>query len=99
MQTHSELRIEPAADLLEATRHWLQPVRTALGPGFLSAYMTGSVLTQGFDPRRSRINVLVIARSLETAVLEQLAGAIPVTKKAPHFEPLFMVRTQIEKSL
>ncbi|MEO5618046.1 MAG: hypothetical protein ABIS67_09760 [Candidatus Eisenbacteria bacterium] len=99
MHTHSELRIEPPAAIVDATRTWLTPVREGIGPDFLSAYLTGSVLTQGFDPRTSRINVLVISRVLDTAVLERLSRAIPVTRKAPHFEPLFMARVQIEKSL
>lgn len=99
MQTTAERRIEPPAEILAATREWLQPVRAALGSDFLAAYLTGSVLTQGFDPRHSRINVLVISRSLETAVLERLAAAIPVTKKPPHFEPLFMTKQQIAKSV
>src|SRR5207344_1821907 len=48
--TQTELRIEPPAEILAAAREWLQPVREALGAEFLSAYLTGSVLTQGFDP-------------------------------------------------
>lgn len=99
MQTHSELRIEPPATILEATRQWLAPVREGLGSEFLASYLTGSVLTQGFDSRTSRVNVLVISRALDTAVLERLSRVIPVTRKAPHFEPLFMARRQIEKSL
>ena len=99
MPTFSELRIEPAAEVLVAARQWLQPVRAGLGPEFLGAYLTGSVLTQGFDPKHSGVNVLVLARSLDTAVLERLAGSIPESKKSPRFEPLFMTQAQIEKSL
>lgn len=99
MQTHSQMRIEPPAEILDATRQWLTPVRAGIGADFLAAYLTGSVLTQGFDPRKSKVNVLVVARSLGTAVLEHIAGALPETKKAPHFEPLFMAAPQIEKSL
>jgi len=99
MLTRSELRIEPSAELLSATRNWLAPVRQALGGDFLAAYLTGSVLTQGFDTRHSKINVLVISRTLGAEMLERLAKAIPVTKKAPHFEPLFMTHGQIENSL
>jgi len=99
MPTSSELRIEPAAGIIEAARQWLQPVRAVLGPEFLSAYLTGSVLTQGFDPKHSGVNVLVIARSLDTAVLERLAAALPDAKKSPRIDPLFMTRTQIEGSL
>ena len=99
MHTHSELRIEPPAEILDATRKWLQPVRAGLGPEFLSAYMTGSVLTQGFDPRKSKVNVLVITRALDADVLERLAPTLPVTRKPPHFEPLFMAKRQVEKSL
>ncbi len=96
---HSEQRIEPAAPILDATRQWLAPVREGLGSEFLAGYLTGSVLTQGFDPRRSKINVLVVSRTLDAGVLERLAAVIPVTRKAPHFEPLFMAKRQIEKSL
>ena len=99
MSTSSALRIEPAAEILTAAREWLQPVRSGLGGEFLGAYLTGSVLTQGFDPKHSGVNVLVIARSLDTAVLERLAAVIPAPKKGPRFEPLFMTRSQIEKSL
>ncbi len=99
MLTHGELRIEPAAEILAASRRWLEPVRAALGHEFLSAYLTGSVLTQGFDPRHSQVNVLLVARALDPGVLDGLARAIPVTKKPPHFEPLFLTRRQIEKSL
>jgi len=99
MVTHGELRIEPSSEILAATREWLEPVRSALGGEFLSAYLTGSVLTQSFDPKHSRINLLVVARSLELEVLERLHQAIPPSKKAPHFDPLFLSRIQIEKSL
>lgn len=37
MHTHSELRIEPPAEILDATRNWLAPVRAALGPDFKAA--------------------------------------------------------------
>jgi len=92
-------RVEPSPAVLEAARSWLAPVRAALGPEFHSAYLTGSVLTQGFDPAHSRVNVFVVARSLAPVVLDRLVDAIPETKKAPHFEPLFMTKEQIEDSL
>ncbi len=97
--TTSESRIEPAAPILESARKWLAPVRTALDTDFLAAYLTGSVLTAGFDPQHSRVNLLVIARTLSPEVLDRLATAIPNTRKAPHFEPLFLVRDQIAASL
>jgi hypothetical protein len=99
MLSQAELRIEPPAAIVSAARQWLEPVRAALGPEFLAAYLTGSVLTRGFDPRHSRVNLLVISRLLDTAVLERLASSLPVTRKAPHFEPLFITKRQIEKSL
>jgi hypothetical protein len=98
MQT-SESRIEPPPAVLEAARHWLAPVRDALGTDFLAAYLTGSVLSSGFDPKHSRVNVLVVARALGPDVLDRLAAAIPVTRKTPHFEPLFLARDQIGPSL
>lgn len=99
MLTHGELRIEPAAEVLEATRQWLEKIRTALGGDLVAAYLTGSVLTQGFDLRHSRVNVLVIARDLDVKALDALRDQLPVTKKPPHFDPLFLTRGQIEKSL
>jgi hypothetical protein len=99
MLTQSELRIEPSPAILQATRRWLEGIRATLGHEFLAAYLTGSVLTQGFDPKRSRINVLLVARTLDTDLIEKLARAIPTTKRPPHFEPLFLTKRQIEKSL
>jgi hypothetical protein len=99
MLTQGEFRIEPAAGVLEASRRWLEPVRAALGGEFLAAYLTGSVLTQGFDPRHSHVNLLVVSRALDTGLLEKVARAIPGTRRPPHFEPLFLTRHQIEKSL
>lgn len=93
------MRIEPAAEVLAATRAWLAPVRTALHAEFLAAYLTGSVLTQGFDPRRSRVNVLVLARHLGDRVLEALAPALSAPRTPPRVDPLFLSRRQLEKSL
>jgi hypothetical protein len=98
MQT-SESRIEPASVILEAARRWLEPVRAALDTDFLAAYLTGSVLSAGFDPAHSRVNVLVVARTLPSASLDRLAASIPADKKAPHFEPLFLSQPQILPSL
>src|SRR5437762_2004561 len=99
MLTESESRIEPAPAILQAARRWLEPVRHVLGSEFISAYLTGSVLTRAFDPRRSRVNILIVAQRLDTALLVPIARAIPATRRAPHFDPLFLSRRQIEKSL
>jgi hypothetical protein len=99
MLTHDELRISPPEAMLTAARRWLAPVRAALDHDFLAAYLTGSVLTQGFDMKHSRVNVLVVGRTLSVDWLEALARAVPVTRRAPHFEPLFLHLRQIEKSL
>ena len=96
---NNDSRIEPPAELIAAARRWLEPVRTALGTEFLSAYLTGSVLTQGFDPAHSRINVLVVSRSFGPEALDRVAAAIPESRKPPHFDPLFMTRDQILASL
>ena len=96
---HSELRIEPAHEILEASRAWLEPVRTTLGNEFLAAFLTGSVLTQGFDPAHSKVNIVVVARTLEPEKLDALRGAMPVSRKAPHFDPLLLSKRQIENSL
>lgn len=102
MSIHAESRIEPNAEILAATRVWLDPVRAALGQEFLAAYLTGSVLTLGFDEKRSQVNVLVVARSLHVDTLDRLR-AIPKSgaklPKRPAFDPLFLTRSQIEQSL
>jgi hypothetical protein len=98
MLAPSELRIEPASEILDASRRWLEGPRAALGHEFLAAYLTGSVLTQGFDARHSRINILIVARSFAADRLDAIAAAMPAGR-SPHFEPLFLTRRQIEKSL
>ena len=99
MLTHGELRIEPAPETLAAARRWLEPVRSALGTEFLAAYLTGSVLTQGFDPRHSRVNLAIIARALPIASLDAVARALPRAAKPPHVEPMLLTLSQVEKSL
>ena len=91
-------RIEPSAEMLTAARRWLEPVRTALGGDFLAAYVTGSALLHGFDPQHSRVNLLVVSRGLAPEVLDRLAAAIPDSKRAPHFDPLFMTLAQMRAS-
>jgi hypothetical protein len=99
MSTPSVMRIEPSLAILTATRHWLQPVRTAMGSEFLAAYVHGSALNQGFDEHRSRVNVLVVSRSLNLDVLDAVREKLPEDRKPPHFHPLFVTQRQIEKSL
>jgi hypothetical protein len=99
MMVHRELRIEPPADQLAAARAWLEPVRTALGVEFVGAYLTGGVLAQGFDPEQSKINLLVVARTMDGDTMERVRTAIPITRKPPHFDPLFLTRRQVEHSL
>jgi hypothetical protein len=93
------LRIEPSQEILAATRQWLAVVREALGADFLACYLTGSVLTQGFNPKHSRINVLVVARQLSAERLDALGRGLPETRKPPAFDPLFLTQAQIAKSL
>lgn len=95
----SDHRIEPPGPILDATRHWLQPVRAALGQEFVAAYLTGSVLQHGFDPQHSAVNLLVVARALPASVLNAVARALPAQKSPPRVEPLFLTRHQIESSL
>lgn len=99
MDARAVLTTEPPPATLAAIREWLAPVRSALGPEFLAAYLHGSVLTQGFDSRHSRVNVLVVARSLDLDVLDALRAALPADRKPPHVSPLFLTHRQIEKSL
>ena len=94
-----ERRIAPSAEILTASRRWLSAVRPALLNRFRAAYLTGSVLVEGFDPKRSRVNVLVIASDLSGDVMRALANAIPASRRRPQFDPLFLTERQAEKSL
>ena len=73
MSTETLKTLEPSPEILAAARAWLDPVRTALGEEFLAAYLTGSVLSSVFDAKHSRVNVLVVSRSLDMARLDALA--------------------------
>jgi hypothetical protein len=99
MDDSNDRRIEPAPEIVDHARRWFEPVRTALGPDFVAAYLTGSVLTQGFDAKRSHVNLLVVARALEGPRLDAVARALPAQRRPPLIEPLFLTRAQIEHSL
>jgi hypothetical protein len=90
--------IQPAADVMESAKRWLAPVRAGLGAEFVAAYLTGSVLRHGFDPRHSHVNVLVVARTLGAPQLDALSGAVS-TRVRPPVDPLFVSRDEIEQSL
>ncbi len=100
MATHSTSRIEPAVAILDAARRWLAPIRETLGSEFLACFLTGSVLRAGFDVRKSRVNVLVVTRTLGLDVLDRIARVLPEDgKQPPHFDPLFMSEPQVRQSL
>jgi hypothetical protein len=99
MVTRPVLRMEPSTAVLTATRRWLDPVRGALSGEFIAAYLTGSVLLQGFDERRSNVNLLIVARALDLDVLDAVGRALVEPKKPPRFDPMFLTQRQIEKSL
>jgi hypothetical protein len=91
--------MEPSSEVLAATRAWLAPVREALGAEFVAAYLTGSVLVQGFDASRSNVNLLVVSRTLDLDVLDAVGRAFREPKRPPRIDPLFLTERQIEKSL
>lgn len=89
----------PAEPIVLAARRWLAPVREQLGDAFLSAYVTGGALNEGFDPQHRHVNVLVVTQELPIGRLDALASSVPVTKKPPHIDPLFMTLQQVQRSL
>lgn len=99
MSTAPALRIEPSPEILDAARAWVDAIRPALDTGFVAAYLSGSVLLQGFDARRSRVNLLVVARDLSGDTLDAIAARLPQERGSVRIEPLFVTRAQIEKSL
>ena len=100
MSLRSASRIEPSSEVLAACRAWLAPIRIALGNEFLACYLTGSVLHAGFDPRHSRVNLLVLARTFGLEALEAVAAAMPREgRRHPHFDPLVLTERQMRQSL
>ncbi|NOT34817.1 MAG: hypothetical protein HOP12_11685 [Candidatus Eisenbacteria bacterium] len=100
MTTDTRSRIEPSPAIVDAVRQWLAPVRTSLGDEFLACYLTGSALHTGFDPKRSGVNLLLIARSLDLTLLDRVHDAMPRDSKAtPRIESLFMSELQMRRSL
>jgi len=91
--------LEPVPVVLAAAQRWLTPVQERLGDAFLSAYITGGALNEGFDPQRRHVNVLVITRELPISKLDLIAAAVPHGTKPPHVDPLFMTLQQVQRSL
>jgi hypothetical protein len=89
----------PAPEIVAAARSWLAPLRLALGTEFIASYVTGSALRHGFDPARSRVNLVVVARTLTPDMLDRVRQAVTEQSKPPRFEPLLVTREQIERSL
>ncbi len=89
----------PSEPVVLAARRWLSPVREQLGDAFLSAYVTGGALNEGFDPTHRHVNVLVVAQELPVGRLDALAASVPQTRKPPHIDPLFMTLVQVQRSL
>jgi hypothetical protein len=71
--------IEPTPLVLAAAQRWLSPVQARLGPQFLSAYITGGALNEGFDPEKRHVNVLVVIQDLPFARLDEIAVSVPRT--------------------
>lgn len=90
---------EPVPLVLAAAQRWLAPVHGRLGEHFLSAYITGGALSEGFDPLQRHINVLVVTRELPFSQLDLIAQAVPAATKPPHIDPLFMTMHQVQRSL
>jgi len=91
--------IEPTPLVLATAQRWLLPVQERLGPDFLSAYITGGALNEGFDPLKRHINVLVVTKDLAVSRLDQIAAAVPLSNKPPHIDPLFVTLQQVQRSL
>ena len=85
--------------MLAAAQRWLAPVQARLGELFLSAYITGGALGEGFDPEKRHVNVLVVVKELPLSELDAIAAVVPHSSKAPHIDPLFMTLQQAQRSL
>ena len=74
--TELKSMLEPTPLVLATAQRWLTPVQERLGSDFLSAYITGGALNEGFDPLKRHINVLVVAKELTISRLDQIAGEV-----------------------
>lgn len=92
-------RHEPAPLVLGAAQRWLAPVREKLGENFLSAYITGGALHEGFDPSQRHVNVLVVTKELPIGRLDAISASVPSSHKPPHVDPMFMTMQQVQRSL
>jgi hypothetical protein len=97
--TELKTTVEPVPVVLAAAQRWLAPVQARLGEAFLSAYITGGALAEGFDPQHRHVNVLVIVRELPISRIDSIAASVPHTAKPPHVDPLFMTLQQVQRSL
>lgn len=92
-------RHEPAPLVLSAAQRWLAPVREKLSENFLSAYITGGALHEGFDPGQRHVNVLVVTQDLPLSQLDATASVITHASKPPHIDPMFLTMQQVQRSL
>jgi hypothetical protein len=97
--TELKSMLEPTPLVLATAQRWLTPVQERLGAEFLSAYITGGALSEGFDPLKRHINVLVITKDLPISRLDQVAAIVPFSNKPPHIDPLFVTLQQVQRSL
>src|SRR6185503_16199208 len=99
VMTDLKSMIEPTPLVLATAQRWLLPVQERLGPDFLSAYITGGALNEGFDPLKRHINVLVVTKDLAVSRLDPIAASVPLSNKPPHIDPLFVTLQQVQRSL
>ena len=70
--------------LVEEAKRWASPLIDALGTGFVSLYLYGSVVDGSFRPGRSDLNLLLVTRALSGAGLRSLAKAWPGDRAGGH---------------
>lgn len=93
-----DLALAPSEAVLVAARQWLAPVEQFLGADLVTACITGGALQADFDPTRSRINLLVVARDLPITRLDALAEVMPRPRKGAAIDPMVLTLEQVERS-
>jgi hypothetical protein len=93
-------RKSPAFNADDPARRWAQPLVETLADGFVALYLYGSATTHEFDPTRSDVNLLLVARALPASTVRALAAAMtgPTIAESP-VNLVTLTRAQVERSL
>ena len=59
------------------TQRWARPLTESLSDGFVALYLYGSALEPGWDPKRSDVNLLLVAKAMPATTIRSLSEVWP----------------------